>query len=118
MRAAWPSCSRCRSLIASDAQAEANWPSVRISMPVWPCTTESRSPGTSNATAGVPRIAASATTIPQPSINAGCMSSQAAHSSRCFSCSDTRPVNTTPGPSSASSRGRSGPSLESNNCGA
>ena len=109
-RAARPSASRVRWSSASDAQADANWPSLRTSTPVSPSTTESRRPGTSNPIPGVPRIAASVITIPQPSIIAGCSSIQAEHSSRCFSSSDTRPVTTTPGPARASMRARSGPS--------
>ena len=100
-RAALPMASRRRSSIASAAQAEANSPSVRTSNPVLSWTIESRSPGTLNPIAGVPRTAASATTMPQPSMLAGCSSTQAADSKRCFSSSDTRPVNVTSAPASA-----------------
>ena len=82
--------------------------------PVSPWRTVSRSPGLSEASAGVPHAAASTLEMPHPSLGLGSTTAHAERSRRRFSSSDTKPRNRT-APSSPScrarrsSRGRSSP---------
>jgi hypothetical protein len=61
------------------------------SHPVTLSRTESRKPGTSYATAGVPTVLASSTVSPQPSASDGATVSQARLRRSLLACSDTRP---------------------------
>src|SRR5678815_1132192 len=59
--------------------------------PLCPWRTESRSPGLSEATLGVPHAAASTTVIPHPSLGEGNMFAHVERNSRSFSASLTNP---------------------------
>ena len=79
-----------------------------------PSRTESRSPGESEASDGVPQAAASITVMPHPSFGEGNTFATAPRKSASLVASSTKPRKRTASPSprvaaSASSRGRSSP---------
>ena len=109
-RAPRPSLARRSRWRASSIQASTYSPSEWASTPVWLATTESRTPGASKASVGVPCAAASITTSPQPSSIEGCSSNQASPYRRSRVASSTWPSSSSPGTSRAEMRSASGPS--------